>query len=238
MVIEVSDDGRGLDRQRILAQAKRQGLDVSPDASDMEVWQLVFEAGFSTAEAVTELSGRGVGMDVVRRNIEALGGTADIFSAQGVGTTVTVSVPLTLAIVEAMTVDVGGETYVIPLSAVVESLSVAPTDFHALPGEQETLRLRGEYLPVLHLDRIFPSGREPAKASGIAVIVEVDGSYAALMVDALIGQQQVVVKSLEANFRKVPGISAATVMSDGSVALILDVVHIARLCGRREAMLL
>lgn len=238
VVIEVSDDGRGLDRRRILAQAGRRGMSVASDASDLDVWQLVFEAGFSTADQVTDLSGRGVGMDVVRRNIEALGGSTDIFSEPGAGTTVTVSVPLTLAIVEAMTVGVAGETYVIPLSAVVESISVAPSDFHALPGEQETLRIRGEYLPVLHLDRIFPSGRAREGGGTIAVIVEADGAYAALMVDALLGQQQVVVKSLEANFRKVPGISAATVMSDGSVALILDVVHIVRLCGRREAMLL
>ncbi len=199
----------------------------------------MFEAGFSTAEQVTELSGRGVGMDVVRRNILALGGTIDLHSAQGQGTTVTVSVPLTLAIMEAMTVSFGGATYVLPLATVVESMSLEEGAIHALPGQGDTLRVRDDFLPVIHLARIFPPP-EPAasKGNGIAVIVEADGTYAAFIVDELVGQQQVVVKSLEANFRKVPGLSGATVMGDGSVALILDVSHIVRMSGRHAAMLL
>jgi len=238
IVIQVSDDGRGLDRRRILARAAERGLAVAPNAPDEEVWQLIFEAGFSTADQVTELSGRGVGMDVVRRNIQALGGTVDLASAPGQGTTVTVSVPLTLAIMEAMTLTVGGETYVLPLSVVMESLSVEAAAIHALPGQGETLRVRDDYLPVLHLARIFPPRNPPEKAGGIGVIVEADGHHAVLIVDELVGQQQVVVKSLEANFRKVPGLSGATVMGDGSVALILDVSHIVRMAGRHGAMLL
>jgi two-component system chemotaxis sensor kinase CheA len=238
IVIEVSDDGRGLDRERILAQAARRGIAIEPDAPDQQVWQLIFEAGFSTAEQVTQLSGRGVGMDVVRRNIQALGGTTELVSAPGEGTTVIVSVPLTLAIMEAMTVAVGSQIFVLPLAVVVESLSIQPGEIHALPGQGDTLRVRDDYLPVLHLGRLFPSGEPVASGGGIAVIVEADGGHFALLVDDLVGQQQVVVKSLEANFRKVPGISGATVMADGSVALILDVSNIVRLSGRHSAMLL
>jgi two-component system chemotaxis sensor kinase CheA len=139
---------------------------------------------------------------------------------------------------EAMTIAIGGETYVLPLASVVESLSVAPDELHTLPGHGDTLRVRDEYLPVLHLAKLFPPQKPREQAAGIAVIVETDGSKAVLLVDELVGQQQVVVKSLETNFRKVPGLSGATVMGDGSVALILDVAHLARLSGREGAMLL
>ncbi len=235
VVIEVSDDGRGLDRERILAQAARRGIPVPEDASDAQVWQLVFMPGFSTAEQVTEVSGRGVGMDVVRRNIQALGGTVDLSSSAGWGTTVTVSVPLTLAIIEAMTVSVGDAIYVLPLSAVIESLQVQPGEIHSLPGHGDTLRVRDDYLPVLHLAQLFPPQKPAAGADTIAVIVEADGHRVALVVDELVGQQQIVVKSLEANFRRVPGLSGATVMGDGSVALILDVSHLVRRYGGRQA---
>jgi two-component system chemotaxis sensor kinase CheA len=238
IVIEVSDDGRGLDVERIRQRAAERGMAVPAGASAQEVWQLIFEAGFSTAEAVTDVSGRGVGMDVVKRNIQSLGGTIDLFSAPGEGTRVTVSVPLTLAIMEAMTVAVGGETYVLPLSCVIESRSVDPADLHALPGQGDTLRVRDEYLPVLRLGALFPPKAPRADGGSIAVIVETDGCDAALLVDELVGQQQVVVKSLETNFRKVPGLAGATVMGDGSVALILDVSHLVRLSGRSGAMLL
>jgi two-component system, chemotaxis family, sensor kinase CheA len=232
IVISVSDDGRGLDRQRILARAMERGIDITPDAPDEEVWPLIFEPGFSTAEQVTELSGRGVGMDVVRRNIQALGGTVDITTFAGEGMTVRVSVPLTLAIMEAMTVAIGGETYVLPLAVVVESLSIEPGAIHALPGQGDALRVRDDYLPVLHLARIFPPAQGVGEPGAIAVIVEADGTNVALVVDELVGQQQVVVKSLEANFRKVPGLAGATVMGDGSVALILDASHLVRMSGR------
>jgi two-component system, chemotaxis family, sensor kinase CheA len=230
IVIEVSDDGRGLDRKRIVEQAARNGLPVpAPDAPDEEVWELIFEPGLTTAEQVTDLSGRGVGMDVVRRNIKALGGTIVLASSEGWGTTVTVSVPLTLAIIEAMIVAIGDAIYVLPLATVVESLSVEPGDIHTLPGKGNTLRVREAYLPVLRLADIFPPRTPSTESRGIAVIVEADGNHCALIVDEVVGQQQVVVKSLEANFRKVPGMSAATVMGDGSVALILDVSHIVRM---------
>jgi two-component system chemotaxis sensor kinase CheA len=237
VVIEVSDDGRGLDRDRIIAKARQRGIAISPDASDNEVWQVIFEPGFSTAEKITEVSGRGVGMDVVRRNIQALGGTIDLMSMAGYGATFTVSVPLTLAIMDAMTIAFGGETYVLPLAAVVESLSIEAGQLHTLPQHGDTLQVRGDFLPVLHLAKLFPPQKGQPVTGGIAVIVESDGNYAALVVDELVGQQQVVVKSLEANFRKVPGLSGATVMGDGSVAFILDVNHLVRASGR-AAMLL
>jgi two-component system chemotaxis sensor kinase CheA len=236
IVIEVADDGRGLDREKILARAAERGTRLAADASTAEVWQLVFEAGFSTAEQVTELSGRGVGMDVVKRNIQSLGGTIELASAPGQGVKVTVSVPLTLAIMEAMTVAIGGETYVLPLSCVVESRSVEPGEIHTLPGQGEALRVRDDYLPVLQLARLFPPATPPQRLGGIAVIVESDGCNAAVIVDELVGQQKVVVKSLEKNFRRVPGVSGATVMDDGSVALILDVGHLLRLSGREGAL--
>jgi two-component system chemotaxis sensor kinase CheA len=216
IVIEVRDDGRGLDRARILARAAERGVNMPESASDKEVWQLVFEAGFSTAETVTEVSGRGVGMDVVRRNIQSLGGTVDLDSKPGIGTTVAVTVPLTLAIIEAMTVGVAGKTYVLPLASVIESRRVTQNELHGIAGQGITLRVRDEYLPV----------RRMGEGGEIAVIVEAEGGRAALLVDELIGQQQVVVKSLETNFRRIPGLSGATIMGDGSVALILDVAHI------------
>jgi two-component system chemotaxis sensor kinase CheA len=220
IVIEVRDDGRGLDRAKILARAAERGVNVSPDASDREVWQLVFDAGFSTAETVTEVSGRGVGMDVVRRNIQSLGGTVELASSPGAGTTVTVSVPLTLAIIEAMTVGVDGKTYVLPLASVIESRRVGRDEVRGIAGQGSTLRVRDEYLPVRRM------GTDQDGSAGIAVIIEAEGGRAALLVDELIGQQQVVVKSLETNFRRIPGLSGATIMGDGSVALILDVAHI------------
>jgi two-component system chemotaxis sensor kinase CheA len=218
IIIQVRDDGRGLDRDRILARARERGIGIAPDAPDRDLWQLVFEPGFSTAQAVTDVSGRGVGMDVVRRNIHLLGGSVELDSRPGAGTTVTVRVPLTLAIIEAMTVGAGGRTYVLPLAAVVESRRLQPGEIRGIAGAVRTLRVRDEYLPVRQLG----GGEE------LAVIMEADGARAALLVDELIGQQQVVVKSLEANFRKVPGVSGATIMGDGKVALILDVAHIVK----------
>jgi two-component system chemotaxis sensor kinase CheA len=237
IVIEVRDDGRGLDRARILARAAERGAPIATDAPDHEVWQLIFEAGFSTAESVTDVSGRGVGMDVVRRNIQLLGGTVDLTSSAGTGTTVTVSVPLTLAIVEAMTVAAGGQTYVVPLASVVESRRVGRDDIRGIAGLGCTLRVRDDYLPVRRLAEQFSHPHDGSRGGEIAVIVEVDGARAALLVDALIGQQQVVVKSLEANFRRIPGIAGATIMGDGKVALILDMAHLVSQAGRGPAVL-
>ena len=237
VVIEVSDDGRGLDRAQVLARAAERGRVLPPDADDDDVWQLLFEAGFSTAQEVTEVSGRGVGMDVVRRNILSLGGTVDVASRTGRGLTVTMTVPLTLAIMEAMTVSLAGQIYVLPLVSVIESRGLAPGDLHRLPGQCETLCVRGRYLPVLRLAALFPPQAPSPQGDGIAVVVEAQGACAALLVDALVGQQQVVIKSLETNFRKVPGATGATIMSDGSVALILDVCHLVQICHAARPLL-
>ncbi len=232
IVIEMTDDGQGLDRARILARAAERGSAIAPDAPDEEVWQLIFEAGFSTAAEVTEVSGRGVGMDVVRRNIKSLGGSIELVSRPGQGTRITVHVPLTLAIMEAMTVSIGGEIYVLPLAAVIESRRLDANAVHTLPGRTETLRVRDDFLPVLRLAEVFPPAQAALHGGGIAVIVEGESGNAAIVVDELVGQQQVVVKTLETNFRRVPGLSGATIMGDGRVALILDVSHLIHAAGR------
>jgi two-component system chemotaxis sensor kinase CheA len=239
IVIEVRDDGRGLCREKILARAAQRGNAISPGASDAEVWQLIFEPGFSTAETVTEVSGRGVGMDVVRRNIQVLGGGAvELQSREGAGTSVTVSVPLTLAIMDAMLVGVGGETFVLPLAAIIESRRVAPGEIRGIAGQGYTLRVRDEFLPVARLRELF-AVRGVADSGGgeVAVIVESDGGKAALLVDDVLGQQQVVVKSLEANFRRVQGVSSATIMGDGRVALILDLAQVVQFATRAARVL-
>ncbi len=229
IVIEVSDDGGGLNRERILAKARQQGLPVSDSMSDGEVWLLIFAPGFSTAEVVTDVSGRGVGMDVVKRNIAAMGGSVDIRSAPGLGTTIAISLPLTLAILDGMSVKVGEEVYILPLGYVIESLQPAAADVKEIAGQGRVIKVREEYLPLIPLHRIFdiePRYTEPSQ--GIVVILESDGKKAALLVDGLVGQQQVVVKNLESNFRKVAGISGATILGDGGVSLILDVSALLR----------
>jgi len=224
VVIEVADDGAGLNRDKILAKARERGLPVSDGMSDNEVWMLIFEAGFSTAEHVTEVSGRGVGMDVVKRNIAALSGRIEIESVLGVGTRITVRLPLTLAILDGMSVAVGRETYIIPLGYVVESLQPTRDMVKSVSGVERLLHVRGEYLPLVTLYEVFniPDTTRQLTA-GIVVVIESNGVKAALFVDALVGQHQVVIKSLEANYRRVPGVSGATIMGDGHVALILDV---------------
>ncbi|MDZ7596575.1 MAG: chemotaxis protein CheA [Thiobacillus sp.] len=229
IVIEVSDDGGGLSRERILDKAKQQGLPVSDTMPDAEVWQLIFAPGFSTAEVVTDVSGRGVGMDVVKRNITAMGGTVDIRSVPGAGTTIAISLPLTLAILDGMSVRVGEEVYILPLGYVIESLQPAAADVKDIAGQGQVVKIREEYLPLIPLYQIFaiePNFTDPTQ--GIVVILEADGKKAALLVDALVGQQQVVVKNLESNFRKVAGISGATILGDGGVSLILDVSALLR----------
>lgn len=224
IVIEVADDGAGLRRDRILDKAKERGLPVSDAMSDQDVWALIMEPGFSTAEQVTEVSGRGVGMDVVRKNVSALGGRIEIDSVAGAGTRMTVRLPLTLAILDGMSVAVGAETYIIPLDHVIESLQPTRAMLKAISGTERLIQVRDEYLPVTALHEVF--GVKPRTTDftqGIMVILESDGARGALFVDDLVGQQQVVIKSLEANYRRVPGVSAATIMGDGRVALILDV---------------
>ncbi len=224
IVIEVSDDGAGLNRQKILSKARERGLSAQDGMSDSDVWQLIFEPGFSTADQITEVSGRGVGMDVVKRNITAMGGRVDIESMTGVGTRMTVRLPLTLAILDGMSVAVGRDTYIIPLGYVKESLQVTPGMTKSISGVERLVQVRDEYLPVIVLREVFNiPDAVTAFDKGIMVILEIDGVRAALFVDALVGQHQVVIKSLEANYRKVAGVSGATIMGDGHVALILDV---------------
>jgi len=227
IVIEVRDDGAGLNRERILAKARQQGLSVHDSMTDKEVWQLIWAPGFSTAEQVTDVSGRGVGMDVVTKNITALGGTVELDSADGYGTRVSVRLPLTLAIMDGMSVSVNGEIFIIPLSNVVESLQVTGDMLRTVVGQGRVVEVRTDYLPVVALHEVF-NAAAPTRAvdSRILVIIESEGTKTALMVDQLIGQHQVVVKNLEANYRKVPGVSGATILGDGRVALILDVAHV------------
>jgi two-component system chemotaxis sensor kinase CheA len=229
IVIEVSDDGGGLNRERILKKAAENGLAVSDNMSDSEVWQLIFAPGFSTAEAITDVSGRGVGMDVVKRNITAMGGNVDIRSAKGFGTTISISLPLTLAILDGMSIRCGEEVYILPLGFVVESLQPAPDDIKEISGSGRVIKVRGDYLPLIPLYQMFdivPRFTNPSE--GIVVILEADGRKAGLFVDDLVGQQQVVVKNLESNYRKVTGISGATILGDGGVSLILDVTALMR----------
>ncbi|WP_259228648.1 chemotaxis protein CheA [Rahnella sp. BIGb0603] len=222
--IEVIDDGAGLNRERILAKAASQGMNVNDNMSDEEVGMLIFAAGFSTAEKVTDVSGRGVGMDVVKRNIQEMGGHVEIHSQQGKGTTIRILLPLTLAILDGMSVKVGEEVFILPLNAVMESLQPLSEDLHPLAGGERVLQVRGEYLPLVELYNVFDVKDAKTEATqGIVVILQSAGRRYALLVDQLIGQHQVVVKNLESNYRKVPGISAATILGDGSVALIVDV---------------
>lgn len=223
IVIEVRDDGKGMSRQKILSKARERGLDVSDQMSDGEVWQLIFAPGFSTAEVVTDVSGRGVGMDVVKKNIAALNGTVEIDSAEGYGMKVSVRLPLTLAIMDGMSVGVGGEVYILPLSSVVESFQVKADAVSTVGQGSQLVKVRDEYMPVIELEKIFQIPRfDFEKSCDIMVVVEADGSRVALLVDELLGQQQVVVKNLESNYRKVPNVSGATILGDGKVALILD----------------
>ncbi|MDP1733930.1 MAG: chemotaxis protein CheW [Sulfuritalea sp.] len=230
IVIEVGDDGAGLNREKILGKAREKGLAVHDQMTDGEVWLLIFEAGFSTADVVTEVSGRGVGMDVVKRNITAMGGRVEIESMTGIGTRMTVRLPLTLAILDGMSVAAGKETYIIPLGYVIESLQAERGMIKSVSGVERLLQVRGEYLPVVPLYEIFGIPDTVTRLDqGIMVVIEADGVKAALFIDALVGQHQVVIKSLESNYRKVQGISGATIMGDGHVAMILDVAALVQM---------
>jgi two-component system chemotaxis sensor kinase CheA len=224
IVIEVRDDGKGLSRAKLLAKARERGIDAPDTMTDQEVYGLIFAPGFSTAEVVTDVSGRGVGMDVVKKNITALGGTVEIDSAEGYGMTVRVRLPLTLAIMDGMSVGVGDECYILPLSSVVESFQVRPGMIKTIGGTGRVVDVRDEYMPVLDLEQVFQVPRfDFEHVSNIMVVVEAEGGRVALLVDELLGQQQVVVKNLESNYRRVDDVSGATIMGDGRVALILDV---------------
>ena len=237
--ISVEDDGRGLNRDKIVKKAIERGI-IADGATmrDEDIYQLIFHAGFSTADQVTDVSGRGVGMDVVKRNIEGLGGSVDIESYPGKGSKLTLKLPLTLAIIDGMTVRVGRDIYILPLLTVMESIRPKSMELQRIVGKGEVVNLRGEWVPIVKLYEVFGVESDytnPAEA--LLVFVEVDGRRLAILVDELIGQQQVVIKSLEENYRKVEGIAGATILGDGQVALILDVPGLAKLAraGRTEA---
>lgn len=230
IVIEVTDDGAGLSRDKLLAKAKSNGLEVSESMTDTEVFGLIFAPGFSTAEQVTDVSGRGVGMDVVKRNIASMGGSIEIRSALGYGTTISIALPLTLAILDGMSVSLGESLYVLPLNLIVETMQPKMEDIKTVTSEGLMVHVRGEYLPIIPLYALFNQETEITHPTeGVLVIIEAEGKKAALFVDALVGQQQVVIKSLETNFRKIQGISGATIMGDGSVALIIDVPSVIKM---------
>lgn len=236
IVIEVADDGRGLNRAKLLGKAIEKGIACGEQMSDAEVWQLIFAPGFSTAAQVTDVSGRGVGMDVVKKNIQALGGSVELVSRDGAGTRVTIRLPLTLAILDGMSVAVGEDIYILPLSGVVESLQPLPEQIRRVAGEGTVVRVRNEYVPLLPVREWFRvPGASRLPHESILVLVEADGHKLALQVDDLVGQQQVVIKSLEANYKRVAGISGATILGDGRVALILDIAEIVRLATRAIA---
>ena len=229
IVIEVRDDGRGLSRRKLIDKARERGIDAPDSMTDQEVYSLIFAPGFSTADQVTDVSGRGVGMDVVKKNITSLGGTVEIDSAEGYGMSVKVRLPLTLAIMDGMSIGVGDECYILPLASVVESFQVAPGMIKTIGGSGRVVEVRDEFMPVIDLERVFEVPRfDFEHVSNIMVVVEAEGARVALLVDELLGQQQVVVKNLEANYRKVQDVSGATIMGDGRVALILDTGSLVR----------
>jgi len=233
VVVEVSDDGAGLNREKLLAKAAKQGIPMPDNPSDKDVWQLIFHAGFSTAERVTDISGRGVGMDVVRRNIEDMNGRVEVDSTAGRGTHITIRLPLTLAILDGLSVRMGEEMFILPLTVIQESIQPRAEQFKTIVGKGRVVQINDEYLPLVSLHDVFSSGRpEPNLLDGILVIVETNEGRAAVLVDELVAQHQVVIKSLETNYRKVEGVSGATIMGDGRVALILDVDALVRLSRR------
>ena len=231
IVIEVSDDGAGLNREWILAKAREKGMPVSDSMSDNEVWQLIYAPGFSTASIVSDVSGRGVGMDVVKKNIESLGGRVEVVSRFGLGCAITVRLPLTLAILDGMSIAVGDQIYIIPLSFIIESFQPKAGDIKGISGQQgQVVHVRGEYLPMIELHQVFNiKTRITNPTEGMLVLLETEGKKVALFVDELVGQHQVVIKSLETNYRKVDGVSGATIMGDGRVAMILDVGALVKL---------
>ncbi|MDO6524070.1 chemotaxis protein CheA [Motilimonas sp. 1_MG-2023] len=227
ILISVLDDGGGLDRDRILVKAYENNIDVVENPTDQQVWQLIMSAGFSTAAEVTDVSGRGVGMDVVKRNIESMGGRLEIESEAGLGSSFQIRLPLTLAILDGMSIAVGGQMFIIPLVNIIESVQPDKPQLKCI-GNQKVLDLRNAYWPIVRLHQVMevePKSEDPCE--GILVLIETSKTRFALLVDELIGQQQVVIKSLEQHYRRVPGVAGATIMGDGSVALILDAESLA-----------
>ncbi|MGD8886234.1 MAG: chemotaxis protein CheA, partial [Gammaproteobacteria bacterium] len=225
IIVEVRDDGAGLPREKILQKARSRGLiDGADELTDDHISDLIFHPGFSTAESVSDVSGRGVGMDVVKKNIKALNGNIDVQSTEGVGTSFTVRLPLTLAILDGQLVRVGNETYIVPLVSIIESLQIKAQKISAVAGQAEVYKLRDEYIPFIRLHQLFDLQADREQLDGgLMVVVEGDGKKAGLVVDDLLAQQQVVIKSLETNFKRVEGLSGATILGDGTVALIVDI---------------
>jgi two-component system chemotaxis sensor kinase CheA len=237
ITVEVADDGGGLNKDKILAKARSREL-IGPNdvLTDEQIYDLIFLPGFSTAEQTTDISGRGVGMDVVRRNIKDLGGTIEVRSTPGRGSRFIITLPLTLAIVDGQSVSVGSETYIVPLVTIIESLQLKPGMVNRVAGSGEVFWFRDEYVPIVRLYEVF--GVKPHATQlheGLIMVVEGEGRRVGLFVDDLLGQQQVVIKSLETNFRRVDGVSGATILGDGSVALILDVPGLVRIASQRAA---
>ncbi len=235
IVIEVRDDGKGLNKDMLRAKAIEKGLiDEDSILTDKQTYELIFMAGFSTAEKLTDVSGRGVGMDVVRRNIQSLGGNIEIISELGKGSTIAIHLPLTLAIMDGQSIAVGDERFIVPLGAIIESINVNESMVNRVAGKGETFRLRNEYLPIVRMHEIFDVKTVQATklTEGLVVVVDGQGMRCGLFIDDLLGQQQVVIKSLEANYRKVEGVSGATILGDGSVALILDIPGLVRLSNQ------
>ncbi|OOV86805.1 chemotaxis protein CheA [Oceanospirillum linum] len=224
IVVEVQDDGAGLNRERILSKAQEKGIATSESMPDSDVWSLIFAPGFSTASEVTDVSGRGVGMDVVKRNITSLGGRLEIESMEGIGSRISIRLPLTLAILDGLQVALGDEIYIVPLTSIIGSMQPDPSDIKTISGEGAVICIRDEYLPIIRLSDLLnmPAAFDEYE-QGIMVILESNGGQVGLFVDDLVGQSQVVIKSLEANYRKVEGVSGATILGTGRVALILDV---------------
>ncbi len=237
VVIEVRDNGAGLNRERILAKAAEQGIAVPENISDGEVWNLIFAPGFSTAKKVSDISGRGVGMDVVKKNVQSMGGMVEIESEAGVGSRFIIRLPLTLAIIEGMVVKVGKEVYILPITSIVESIRPQASEIKTIMERGELVNMRGEYLPIVRLSELFGTHSEvtdPTK--GVLSVIESDGGRVAVLVDELLGQQQVVIKSMETNFKKVNGIAGATILGDGHVAFIIDVRAIRSFAKHEEQM--
>jgi two-component system, chemotaxis family, sensor kinase CheA len=237
IVVEVCDDGGGLQRERILAKARERNLVGATEAlTDEQICHLIFMPGFSTADQATDISGRGVGMDVVRRNIKELGGSIEVSSTAGRGSRFVITLPLTLAIVDGQSVSVGSETYIVPLITIIESLQLKPGGVNRIAGHQEVFWFRDGYVPVVRLHEVFGVKSQATELhEGLIMVVEGDGRRVGLFVDDLLGQQQVVIKSLETNFRRVDGVSGATILGDGAVALILDVPGLIRAASLRAA---
>ncbi|GFE83170.1 chemotaxis protein CheA [Steroidobacter agaridevorans] len=237
ITVEVGDDGGGLNKDRILKKARERNLiGANETLTDDQIYELIFMAGFSTAEQTTDISGRGVGMDVVRRNIKELGGTIEVKSTLGKGSRFIITLPLTLAIVDGQSVAVGTETYIVPLITIIESLQLKQGMVNRVAGQGEVFWFRDGYVPVVRLHEVF--GLEPRTTQlheGLIMVVEGEGRKVGLFVDDLLGQQQVVIKSLETNFRRVDGVSGATILGDGAVALILDVPGLIRVATQRLA---